>query len=168
MPYIRSDKSSEVSRFKLLMVRQRVDGFQKALAEYPEIKVVVVVETILPKEAVEPPIPPSTIIAAYPNLAGIFSATGASAAQVGSALKEAEKCGKVQVYSWGIVQDGINLMREGCLQVFASERPYALVAQTVDALIAMIQNGTELPEVTDLGIILVNIGNLDSFLASNN
>ena len=147
---------------------ERVDGFNKAIAEYPEIKVDAVIETILPPDATVAALTPDIVLQQYPNLVGIFSVTGASAGASAQALKDVGKCEVVKVFSFGASQQAVDLMREGCLAMFITEKPYTLATQAVDALMGLVNGNSNFPPTTDLGVVVVTPATLDIFLNSNN
>ena len=147
---------------------ERIDGFKKAIAEYPEIEIVTIVESIQAEGSTVIPATPAETLAQYPDLVGIFSATGRSAAEAALALQEMGKCGSVNISGFGAVQMGVELMRSGCINMFVTARPFALSTQAIDAMMGLVQGKTDLPEITDLGVTIVTLENLDEYLNSNN
>jgi ABC-type sugar transport system substrate-binding protein len=154
--------------FQSIVDGQRVDGFKKAIAEFPDIQIVETIETVLPADATVAAITPDFVLESHPDLVGIFSVTGASAAEVGTALKTKEKCGLIKVFGFGSVHQGVELMREGCIQSFASEKPYQMTSQAIDMMIAYLAGTTDQPKLTDIGVEIVTPETLEAFLKANN
>lgn len=146
----------------------RVNGFQRAITEFPGITIDTIIETIPPENSTMVPPTPEQILNTFPGLVGIFSIKPDITGLIGQALKDQQKCGKVVVYSYNLGRDGVNLMREGCVSAFVSEKPYTMTSTAINMLVDLIKGTKGQPITTDIGVELVTPDKLDLFLSGNN
>ena len=123
-----------------LNAQQRVTGFEKAIAENPDMEIVATeatedsLDTALSKA--------EALLQAYPDLAGFYGVTGSGVPGAAGAVKQANKCGEVKVVGFDVVPQGIEFMREGCVDALISQRPYGMTAQALEILVKLSQGAT--------------------------
>ncbi len=144
---------------------ERVEGFETAIAEYPNIEIVATeptedsVSTALSKA--------EALLQAHPDLAAFYGVTGSGVPGASGAVKQADKCGEVAVVGFDVVPQGIEAMREGCAQALISQRPYGMTQQTLQMLYDM-HRGEELDqEYYDTGVEVVYPETLEEFLETH-
>jgi len=144
---------------------ERVEGFEKAIAEYPNIEIVATeptedsVATALSKA--------EALLQAHPDLAAFFGVTGSGVPGASGAVKQADKCGEVQVVGFDVVPQGIEAMREGCAQALISQRPYGMTQQTLQMLYDLHRGGELDQEFYDTGVEIVYPETLEDFLQTH-
>ncbi len=144
---------------------ERVQGFEKAIAEYPNIEIVATeptedsVATALSKA--------EALLQAHPDLRAFFGVTGSGVPGASGAVKQADKCGDVAVVGFDVVPQGIEAMREGCAQVLISQRPYGMTQMTLELLQELHNGGTVPEEFIDTGVESVYPDTLEDFLATH-
>ena len=144
---------------------ERVEGFEKAIAEYPNIEIVATEPT---EDSVATALSKSeALLQAYPELKAFYGVTGSGVPGAAGAVKQADKCGDVAVVGFDVVPQGIEAMREGCAQVLISQRPYGMTQQTLEML-QDLHNGGELDqELYDTGVESVYPDTLEEFLTTH-
>jgi len=144
---------------------ERVQGFEKAIAEYPNIEIVATEPT---EDAVATALSKAeSLLQAYPDLKGFFGVTGSGVPGASGAVKQAEKCGDVAVVGFDVVPQGIEAMRDGCAQVLVSQRPYGMTQETLQMLYDLHRGGTLDQEFYDTGVEVVYPETLEDFLATH-
>jgi len=144
---------------------ERVQGFEEALAAYPDIEIVAVEPTEdSPATALSKA---EALLQAYPDLAAFYGVTGAGVPGASGAVKQAGKCGQVKVVGFDVVPQGIEAMRDGCADVLISQRPYGMTQETLEMLQAL-HNGESLDqEFYDTGVVAVYPETLEEFLQTH-
>jgi ribose transport system substrate-binding protein len=144
---------------------ERVQGFEEAMANYPDIEVVAIeptedsLATALAKA--------EQLLQAYPELKAFYGVTGSGVPGASGAVKQANKCGEVQVIGFDVVPQGIEAMREGCAQVLISQRPYGMTQITLQTMYDLYNNGTQVTEeFIDTGVEVVYPDTLEEFLTT--
>jgi ribose transport system substrate-binding protein len=142
---------------------ERVQGFLEAMENYPDIEIVATeptedsLATALAKA--------ESLLQAYPDLKAFYGVTGSGVPGASGAVKQANKCGEVQVIGFDVVPQGIEAMREGCAQVLISQRPYGMTQMTLQTMFDLHNSGTEVTEeFVDTGVEVVYPDTLEAFL----
>lgn len=145
-----------------LNARQRLDGLKKGLEEYPDIEIVT---TEITGESVSGATSKAeNLLQAQSDLDALFGVTGADAPGAALAVKQAGKCGDTQVVGFDVVPQGVELMKEGCVQALISQKPYGMTRQALEMLHSL-NKGDELKQKSvDTGVVTVYEDNLDQFL----
>jgi len=147
---------------------QRVTGFEKAIAEYPDMKIVAT-------EATEDSLETATskaeaLLQAYPNLAAFYGVTGSGVPGAATAVTGAGKCGMVKVVGFDVVPQGIEFMKAGCVDALISQRPFGMTAQALEILIGL-SEGKTVEEVggvnVDTGVEVVTPDTLETYLTTD-
>lgn len=144
---------------------ERVQGFEKAIATYPGIKIVAT-ETTDDSPSVSLA-KAEALLQAHPGLAAFYGVTGVGVPGASGAVKQANKCGKVVVVGFDVVPQAIEAMKGGCAQVLISQRPYGMTQQTLQMLYD-IHRGKKLDQqFYDTGVEAVYPDTLENFLATH-
>ena len=145
-----------------LNARQRLEGLKKGLKQYPDIEIVT---TEITGESVSGATSKGeNLLQAQSDLDALFGVTGADAPGAALAVKQAGKCGDIQVAGFDVVPQGVELMKEGCIQALISQKPYGMTRQALEMLHSL-NAGEELEqESVDTGVVSVFEDDLDQFL----
>lgn len=145
-------------------LKQRLDGVQKALAKYPNMKLVatqVSNESIATAQSSA-----ETILQANPDLAGFVGIGGSDLPGIAGALKSANKCGTVKSVGFDVVPQGIDGMKGGCVDALISQKPSGMTAQALQILVDFHNKTSKLPKNfnVDTGVVTVTPDTLTEFL----
>ena len=145
-----------------LNARQRLDGLKKGLKQYPDIEIVT---TEITGESVSGATSKAeNLLQAQPDLEALFGVTGADAPGAALAVKQAGNCGDIQVAGFDVVPQGVELMKEGCIQALIAQKPYGMTRRALGMLHSL-DKGEELKqESVDTGVLTVYEDNLGEFL----
>jgi ABC-type sugar transport system substrate-binding protein len=145
-----------------LNARQRLDGLKKGLKQYPDIEIVT---TEITGESVSGATSKAeNLLQAQSDIDALFGVTGADAPGAALAVKQAGKCGDIQVAGFDVVPQGQELMKEGCIQALISQRPYGMTRQALEMLHSLNKGEKVKQESVDTGVITVTEDSLDKFL----
>lgn len=148
-----------------LNAQQRVQGFEEALKAYPDIEIV----AIEPTED-DPALALSkaeALLQAHPDLAGFYGVTGVGVPGAAGAVKQANKCGQVKVVGFDVVPQGIEGMRDGCVQALISQRPYGMTAQALEIMLGLSKGEKPSSTNVDTGVEVVYPDTLETFLTTD-
>lgn len=156
-------------------LEQRVNGYEEALAEYPDIEIVQVVDTQSDKVVAAQAA--SSLFQKYPDLAGIACVEAAGGSGAATAVKEAGKVGEVEIVSMDRGQQILNEIKNGVISATLVQQtalmPYYAVEimhNVANGNIPEISTDNEkagipgVPEVIDTGIIVVDESNYEYFM----
>ncbi|MGB3681766.1 MAG: sugar-binding protein [Rubrobacteraceae bacterium] len=142
--------------------RERLEGFEQGLEQYPNIEIVTQETT---GESVEGATSTAeNLLQAQPELDALVGITGADAPGAGLAVQGANRCDEVQVAGFDVVEQGVELMRNGCVQALVSQKPYGMTVQALELLNKLDEGGEAEQEAYDTGTILVTPESLEQFL----
>ena len=167
--FVHSGKTTEVAilhgALTALNAQQRVQGFEEALANYPDIEIVAVEPTeddpALALSKAE------ALLQAYPDLAAFYGVTGVGVPGAAGAVKGANLCGKVVVVGFDVVPQGIEGMRDGCVQALISQRPFGMTAQALEIMISLAAGNAPTSTNVDTGVEVVTPEGLETFLTTD-
>jgi ribose transport system substrate-binding protein len=111
---------------------QRQKGFEAEIKKYPNIKYVgfQISNNDPSKAAAEV----GSMLAAYPNLAGIFATNDRSAEGAATGLRVAGKVGTVKVVGFDAGPTQIKQLKDGLVQALIAQEPYQIGVDGVDAI----------------------------------
>jgi ABC-type sugar transport system substrate-binding protein len=148
-----------------LNAQQRVQGFEEALANYPDIEIVATEPTEdSPETALSKA---EALLQAHPDLAAFYGVTGVGVPGAAGAVKQANKCGDVKVVGFDVVPQGIEFMRAGCVDALISQRPYGMTAEALEILVDLSQGKTMDTTNIDTGVEVVYPDGLEEFLQTD-
>lgn len=145
-------------------LKQRLDGVQKAIAKYPNMKLVateVSNESIATAQSSA-----ETILQANPDLAGFVGIGGSDLPGITGALKSGNKCGTVKSVGFDVVPQGIDGMKGGCVDALISQKPFGMTAQALQILVDFHNKTSKLSKNfnVDTGVVTVTPDTLTEFL----
>jgi ABC-type sugar transport system substrate-binding protein len=148
-----------------LNAQQRVQGFEEALAKFPDIQIVAVEPTEdSPEVALSKA---EALLQAYPDLVGFYGVTGVGVPGAAGAVRQANKCGQVKVVGFDVVPQGIEFMRGGCVDALISQRPYGMTAQALQIMVGLAKDQTVTETSVDTGVEVVYPDGLELFLQTD-
>jgi ribose transport system substrate-binding protein len=106
------------------------------------------------------------VLAANPDLKGIFGANEPTAIGMGRALVQAGKAGKVVAIGFDGNSDLQGFVKDGTIEAIAVQSAYQMGNLGVKTAVELIQ-GKKVPKFRDTGVIMVNKSNIDSQEAKN-
>lgn len=102
----------------------------------------------------------TTMMQAYPELAGIYGANEGSAIGVVNAVRELDRADELVVVGFDSGQDQLEAIREGTMDGAITQNPVGIGYETVRAAV-MAAQGEEMPELIDTGFFWYDAENID-------
>ncbi len=156
-------------------LEERVSGYKEALAEYPDIEVVQVVDT--QSDEVVAAQAASSLLQKYPDLAGIACVEAAGGSGAATAVREAGKVGEVEIVSMDRGAQILNDIKDGVISATLVQQTALMPYYAVEIMhniandhIPPISSDNEkagvlgVPETIDTGIIVVDQSNYEHFI----
>ncbi|UDL93764.1 sugar-binding protein [Lichenihabitans sp. PAMC28606] len=145
-------------------LNERITGIKKALAKYPDMKIVATEGTdddLAKAVSVD-----EALLRGHPGLKGIFGVSqvgGPSVAKVMDTKEFGSKKGTVKVFAFDDLPDTVKGVKDGFIQGIMVQRPVTMGKLAVENLVNQV-NGTEKdPANIDTGVTVVNAANLDGY-----
>ena len=145
-------------------LNQRIDGIKKALAAYPNIKIVATEGT--EDDLAKAVSVTEALFRGHPNLKGIFGVSqvgGPAVAKVMASKEFASKKGAVKVFAFDDLPDTIKGVKEGFIQGIMVQRPITMGKLAVQHLVAQIKGKETNPQDIDTGVTVVDATNLGTY-----
>ncbi len=144
-----------------LNLNQRIEGFEKAVAAYPDIEIVAKESH---GDSLEQGIPlMENLLTEYPDIDAFYCVSGPNVAAEG--LKSAGYApGEKIVFGFDIFDPVPALIREGYIQGTVAQLPYKEGQIVVEKLVAKI-NGESVDEIVGTGTNVVTSENIDAYLS---
>lgn len=145
-------------------LNERIAGIKKALAQYPDIKLVATEGTeddLAKAVSVD-----EALFRAHPNLKGIFGVSqvgGPSVAKVMDTKEFGSKKGTVKVFAFDDLPDTVKGVKEGFIQGIMVQRPVTMGKLAVENLVAEIGGKDKDPHSIDTGVTVVDASNLNGY-----
>ncbi len=145
-------------------LNERIDGIKKALAKYPDIKLVATEGTeddLAKAVSVD-----EALFRGHPNLKGIFGVSqvgGPSVAKVMATKEFGAKKAAVKVFAFDDLPDTVKGVKEGFIQGIMVQRPVTMGKLSVDHLLAQIDGKEATSADIDTGVTVVDASNLDGY-----
>jgi ribose transport system substrate-binding protein len=108
----------------------------------------------------------TNVLAANPDLVGIFGANEPTAVGMGQAIKQAGKAGKLAAIGFDGNEDLQKFVKDGTLKAIAVQGSYAMGSKGVDTLMEAIK-GKKVDKFVNTGVVIVTKDNIDSTEAKN-
>ncbi len=145
-----------------LNAQQRLEGFEQALEEYPDIEITTTETT--GESVAGATSTAENVLQSDPEMDALFGVTGADAPGAGNAVQQSGRCDDVVVAGFDVVSQGIGLMEDGCIQALVSQRPYGMTVEALDLLQSLHEGEEAEEENVDTGVITVFEDDLEEFL----
>ncbi len=145
-------------------LNERIAGIKKALAKYPDIKIVATEGTeddLAKAVSVD-----EALLRGHPNLKGIFGVSqvgGPSVAKVMATKEFGAKKDAVKVFAFDDLPDTVKGVKEGFIQGIMVQRPVTMGKLAVDHLVAQIDGKEANPADIDTGVTVVDASNLNGY-----
>lgn len=147
-----------------LNLNQRLEGFEAAAAEYPDVEIV---DTVAHGDALETGVPlVEDLLTAHPDLKAIYAVSGPNI--VAEALEtQGYEPGEIIVFGFDIFEPIPTLMKEGWIQGTVAQRPYMEGQLVVQWMYDLVTGAADFPEskFVDTGTNVVLLDNLDEYLS---
>lgn len=131
---------------------QRVRGFKRVIAKYPQIKIVS--EQACQSDQTRALDITENALTAHPDLGGIFGVNAPGAPGAAQAVKTAGKAGKVKIVGFDALPDTIRYCAEGVIQAIIEQRPYRMGYLAVRYLKEALE-GKKIPKKVDTGVDII-------------
>lgn len=147
-----------------LNLNQRLEGFEAAAAEFPDVEIV---ETVAHGDALETGVPLiEDLLTAHPDLKAIYAVSGPNI--VAEALEtQGFEPGEIIVFGFDIFEPIPTLMKDGWIQGTVAQRPYMEGQLVVQWMNDLVMEEADFPEsqFVDTGTNVVLPENLDEYLS---
>ncbi len=137
--------------------RQRIEGFRKGLEDHPDVEVVYSGITGGDLETV--PSKVEFLLQSRPEIDALFGVTGPEVRGAAEAVRDSGGCGEVRVAGFDATPATLELMRDGCVQLLVSQKPYEMTARAL-RLLHDLERGAE-PEDVLVDVDLISPDNLE-------
>lgn len=147
-------------------LNQRLEGLKKGLAKHPGISIVATEES--GESVADAQGKAETILQAHPDLKGMAGIGGSDLPGIAGALKSADKCGDIKAVGFDVVPQGVQGMKDGCVDALISQKPFGMTAQALKILVDFDKDKSTLkPDFNiDTGVEVVTPETLDKFQSS--
>ncbi|EXX85360.1 sugar ABC transporter substrate-binding protein [Paenibacillus darwinianus] len=144
--------------------KQRVEGFKKVMAKYPDIKIV---DEQADNDSWEKAAQlTESMLQANPNLKGIFANNAGNPIGAARAVKDAGKAGKVLIVGMDDAPETMSYLKEGVIAATVVQKVpdigYKAIYDMIDLL-----NGKTLPKVDEIESYIVTKDNLAEYEKNN-
>lgn len=140
-------------------VDARSKGFRRAIAEYPDMSVVDEQWSLDDQGTATQQT--AAVLEANPDLAGIFGVNVFSAQGAGTAVKNANLSGAVQVAAYDATKDAIQFLRDGTVSMVLAQKPYDMGYLGTAFAMADAAGVTSLPKHVTTGFDVLTLANVD-------
>jgi ribose transport system substrate-binding protein len=106
------------------------------------------------------------VLAANPDLKGIFGANEPTAVGMGRALAQSGKAGKIVAIGFDGNEDLQGFIKNGTLQAIAVQGSYQMGFKGIQTVVGVIEK-KPVPKFVDTGVVLVDKANIDLPVAKN-
>ena len=147
-------------------LNQRLEGLKKGLAEYPGIEIVATEES--GESVADAQGKAETVLQANPDLKGMAGIGGSDTPGIAGALKSGGQCGKIKAVGFDVVPQGVQGMKDGCVDALIAQRPFGMTAKALKILVDFNQDKSKLEDGfnVDTGVEVVTPDNLEEFQSS--
>jgi ribose transport system substrate-binding protein len=138
---------------------QRAQGFKAGLARHPNLRVVA--EQSTQSDFTTAVSITERILAAHPDLDGIFATNEPSALGAAEAVQKSGKAGRVKLVGWDAAPAEVKLLQAGVISALVAQNPFRMGFDGVNAAVKMIREGVTVPS-GDTGVSFLSADNLTS------
>jgi ribose transport system substrate-binding protein len=142
----------------------RVGGFRKYLSAHSKLEVV---GPFYSQSQMANALNQTTdVLAANPDLKGIFGANEPTAVGMGRALAQSGKAGKIVAIGFDGNEDLQGFIKNGTLQAIAVQGSYQMGFKGIQTVVGVIEKKS-IPKFVDTGVVMVDKANIDLPVAKN-
>lgn len=145
-------------------LNERISGIKKALAKYPDIKIVETQGT--DDDLAKGVSVVETTLRAHPQIKGIFGVSQVGGPAVSKVLDTKEfgaMKGKIAVFAFDDLPDTLKGVKEGTIEGIIVQRPVTMGRLSVEHLVAQIQGTDAQAKDIDTGVTVVTKDNIGSY-----
>lgn len=139
---------------------QREQGFDEGIKQFPNIKVVQKEEAKSNSSTARDKM--ETILAAHPNLAGVFAASEPTVVGAAGVLKDRKMAGKVKLIGFDASDAEIDDLKGGVIQALVVQDPFKMGYEGVKAVAQILRGQGTPPKRIDTGAHLVTAQNMNT------
>ncbi|MEJ3744941.1 substrate-binding domain-containing protein [Actinomycetes bacterium KLBMP 9797] len=136
---------------------QRTQGFKAGLARHPRIRIVA--EQSTQSDFTTAVSITERILAATPDLDGIFAANEPTALGAAEAVQKSGRAGKITLVGWDAAPQSVALIQEGVITSIVAQNPFRMGYDGVNAAVKMIREGGTVSS-GDTGVSYLSAKNL--------
>jgi ABC-type sugar transport system substrate-binding protein len=147
-------------------LNQRLQGLKEGLAAHPGIQIVATEQS--GESVADAQGKAETILQAHPDLNAMVGIGGSDLPGIAGALKSAGSCGKIKAVGFDVVPQGIQGMKDGCVNTLISQKPYGMTGQALQILVDFHAKASKLQSnfAVDTGVDVVTPANLETFIST--
>lgn len=147
-------------------LNQRLEGLKKGLAASPGIQIVATEES--GESIADAQGKAETILQAHPDLTGFAGIGGSDLPGIVGALTSNGKCGKIKAVGFDVVPQGVQGMKDKCVDALISQKPFGMTADALKILVDFKAGTSKLKDGfnVDTGVEVVTPDTLDAFQSS--
>lgn len=154
-------------------LEQRIQGYQDALAAYPEIEIVQIADT--QSDSVVAASAAATLLQKYPDLAGIACVEAAGGTGAYTAVKEAGKAGEVKIIAMDRDADVLTAIEEGIITASVAQQSALMSYMAMQTLYMLNNSNLEVttdnaaagvsgvPNTIDTGVLVIDASNCEYY-----
>jgi ribose transport system substrate-binding protein len=139
----------------------RIDGFRKAIAEYPGMTVIDVQDSnsnmLIQTEKAQ------SMLQAFPQLNAFFGTDATSAIAAAKIVQEKGLAGKVSIVGFDDLDETLDYIRSGVINSTAVQRNYMMGYLGVELLVRLANGESLESDIIDTGVTMVTKANVDSY-----
>ena len=103
------------------------------------------------------------LLQTYPNLSAIFAVSAEGAPAAATVIKQQNRKGQVMVAGFDDLKDTLEGIKDGTVSFCLVQKTFKMGWLSVEKLLD-IKAGKEVPKVIDTGILVVDKGNVDTYM----
>lgn len=154
-------------------LEERMDGYKKALGEFPDVSIVQVADTRSDNGVAAQAA--AALLQKYPDLAGIGCVEAAGGMGAAMAVREAKKAGTVKIVAMDRDNDLLDQIKEGVVSASVAQQTSLMPFYATQILYNLVNNSlpittdnakagvTGVPQIIDTGAIIIDQSNYQYF-----
>lgn len=154
-------------------LEQRIQGYQDALAQYPDIEIVQIADT--QSDSVVAASAAASLLQMYPDLAGIACVEAAGGTGAYTAVKEAGKAGEVKIIAMDRDADVLTAIEEGVITASVAQQSALMSYMAINILYMLNNSNLEVttdnaaagvsgvPNSVDTGVLVIDASNCEYY-----
>lgn len=141
------------------ITQARINGFEEALEEYPDIEVVSIEYPEISADVIQANA--ASTLVKYPDLKAFYTTNYLNSTGAAVALRNADVVGDVKMVSWDAGEANVELLQENVLQATVAQQPYKMGELAIEQ-IAQKLRGEEVDKTVAAPISLLTTENVDT------
>jgi ribose transport system substrate-binding protein len=142
-------------------LNERIDGFNEAIKEYPDMKVLAVEpsDTDLLKATEKA----QTLLQTYPEMNAMFGVSATDVQGAAKVVEEQNKIGEITLVGFDDMDDTIQYIKDGVVYSTIVQKPFEMGRLGVELLVQIKEGNAPSEPVIDTGVTIVTKDNIDSY-----